>query len=167
MDAAQGGDVTTKYRSTATGTRATASPRFTGGAYWHTASLKKPITASADVIAGGAFNQPSGVAAPLITFASDSGATIHVVIVRNTSLHLEARLGSTSGTVLATGTATLTAAAWAQVEARCVVSDTVGVVQVRINGSATPDINFSGDTRNGGTSANVDEVTWSALNSSH
>lgn len=58
---------------------------------------------------------------------------------------------TTIGTLLATGTQQLLANTWYGIEVWVEISDTVGRVKVYIDGNPTPDIDFTGDTKNGGT----------------
>ena len=83
------------------------------------------------------------------------GATRHLTLRLDTSGHLVA---TRNGTVLATGTAVISLAAYTYVEIKFTINDATGAVEVRLNGSASPDINVSGvDTRNGAT------ATWNTF----
>ena len=145
----------------------TASPRTSNG-YYATFStggdLKRAVTASAETFTGLGV-KPTG-AASLISFWGDAGATQHVTIAVNGSGLLEARRGSSAGTLLATGTTVIAANAWRYVEARVTIADSGGIVQVRVNGATTPDIDFTGDTKNAGTNTTVDAVSTSNAASS-
>jgi len=41
------------------------------------------------------------------------------------------------------------------------ISDTVGIAELRIDGNTTNEITFNGDTKNGGTNASIDNITFS------
>lgn len=90
----------------------------------------------------------AGVSQGIFTF--DESGTNHVELIQNVDGTLSARR---NGTVLATGATVFptTLGRVLSVQMRVLISDTVGVVQVRINGSTSNEINFSGDTRNGAT----------------
>jgi hypothetical protein len=143
----------------------TATPRVSGSYYCTgavTTSIRKTIAASSETFSGIGFRAGTLAASKtLLSFYGDSAATQHISVVLSASGHLEARLGSATGTVLSTGVATLSAGVWYYLEVRVVISDTVGVVQCRLNGSTSPDINFSGDTKNAGTSSTIDAVAFS------
>ena len=138
----------------------TAAPRVAGGYYANSnqnVEFKKAITASADVIVGMGFRPNSTTANQgICSFWGDSNATQHITVRRNVSTgFIEV---TRAGTLIATGTTLCPANAWFYIEVRVTISDTVGVVQVRLNGSTVNDINFSGDTRNAGTSTNIDTI---------
>lgn len=166
-DGFRGGDVTTKWDSTSTGTRGTTSPRFPGGAYLSGGTAWKTFAslASAEVFVSAAFWFVSSAGA-VFSFWSDGGTTQHITITRTAGGLIEIRRGSSSGTVLATGSTVVPASAWMQIEARCTVADSGGVVQVRLGGTTTTEVSFTGDTRNGGTSTLIDRTTVTAVNSS-
>lgn len=73
------------------------------------------------------------------------------------TLHIDLRWNGTNffvtrnGATLATGTTSISTSTWYGVEMWTEIADAGGVVKVWINGAATPDINYSGDTRNGGS----------------
>lgn len=124
---------------------------------WRVKGLfKKAIAASSEVTSGVAFFW--GAAASILTFYGDSGATSHVTMMVNSSGKIEVRRGGTGGTLLAAGTTTVPSATWFYVEARVTIADSGGIVQVRLNGSTTNEIDFVGDTKNGGTATTIDAV---------
>jgi hypothetical protein len=143
----------------------TATPRVPGSYYCTgavTNSIRKTISASSEVFSGIGFRVATLAASKtLLTMYGDSATTQHISIVLNAAGHLEARRGNATGALLTTGVATLAAGVWYYLEVRVTVSDTVGVVQCRLNGSTSPDVNYSGDTRNGGTLLTVDAVAFS------
>lgn len=75
------------------------------------------------------------------------GATQHIAVRWNTNVLYLVR----GGTTIATGIKTILLNVWYHVELWVEVSDTVGVAKVWIDGNPVPEMNFSGDTRNGGT----------------
>jgi len=50
------------------------------------------------------------------------------------------------GVVLVTGTFAMTTDVWTYLELKVVIHDSVGKIELRINGNPTPDIDFTGDT---------------------
>jgi hypothetical protein len=147
---------TTRYQTSNTAAGGFSSTSTRIGPWRVKAVFKKAIPASAEVYAGIGFFW--GAAGSILSFWGDAGAVQHVTVMVNSAGKIEVRRGSTSGTLLATGATTIPSAAWFYVEAHVTISDTVGVVQVRLNGAATNEIDFTGDTRNAGTSTNIDAV---------
>jgi hypothetical protein len=79
----------------------------------------------------------------------DETGVNHIEILQNADGTISARR---NGTVLQTGATVFSTLLGRilSVQVRVVIADAGGVVQVRINGSSTNEIDFSGDTRNGG-----------------
>lgn len=99
--------------------------------------------------------RPTVYARTLISFREATGQ--HVTIAMNTSGQLFAARGGAAGTVLGTGSTVIPTATWYSVEVKVLVSDTVGTVEVRINGAV--ELNLSGlDTRNAGASGVIDTI---------
>ena len=90
----------------------------------------------------------AGAALGLLAF-NETG-TNHIQVLQLNTGVIEVRR---NGTVLATGTTVFSTLSGRvlSVQARVVVHDSTGVVQVRIDGATSNEINFSGDTRNGAT----------------
>jgi hypothetical protein len=88
------------------------------------------------------------------------GATVQVCFTISTTGILSAYRGTwTSGTYLGSSTVPIPLSTWAQLQFRVVISDTVGVIQVRRDGDTAYIINLTGiDTNNGASSAQVDSV---------
>ena len=84
--------------------------------------------------------------------------------MRNTSGLIEIRRGSSGGTLLATGTTSLFSGLWNYIEVSCTISDTIGEVHVRLNGLATDEVSYTGDTKNAGTATNIDAVRLININ---
>lgn len=116
------------------------------------------VAASAMKGVGFAWYQAGTAAGKAIAqFRSDAGATIHITITNDASGFVQIRRGDHAGTVIATSaSAVLSVAAWLSIEVQCVVDDSAGSVEVRVQGALA--VSFSGDTRNGGTSTNIDAV---------
>jgi hypothetical protein len=168
MDGCHGDDAATKWSSSSSGNRATANPRFTGGAYYSSADLRKSFAAAPEVFLACAFLWGAAGTATNISFWGDSGATEHITICRSvTSGLLEARRGTVTGTLLATGTTVIPDVTWTQIQVRATVADTRGIVQVRLNGAGSYEIDFTGDTKNAGTATAVDQVRFETVNPQH
>jgi len=87
------------------------------------------------------------------------GTTVHVHVRYNSlSGNLEVWRGY-EGTLLGTAALSFPTDTWTYFEVKCVVHDSTGSVEVRVNGSSTPIINLTGvDTRNGGASGVIDNI---------
>lgn len=99
---------------------------------------------------------------------SNLNAAVMVALTESGTTHVDLRMTATgqvtltrNGTVLGTSTFVAAAGVWAYYEIKVLISDTVGTVELRVNGSSTPDISLTGlDTRNGGTGV-VNSITLS------
>lgn len=97
---------------------------------------------------------------------SDNGVTGHLYIRRMTNDALalyrgdpmQGNYGAPSGSLLATTQAGVFDGNWHYIEMSATLNDTTGHVIVRIDGTQV--IDFTGDTRNGGTSTNIDSVCF-------
>ena len=121
-------------------------------------TISKSITPSAQVTIVTALKPGNAFQ---ISMGGDSGATLHLLLSRNASTgQLELYRNFT---LIATGTLNLLVGVWYYIEFQATINDTTGTGIVRINGDTNPDINFTGDTRNGGTSTNIDAVAiWTS-----
>lgn len=163
MDNASSGDLS-RWNPGSTANRATATPRFPTAPYYYTAcALTKTIPAVAEVFVLCAFRLANSGSQTLLVLSGDAGATPHLTVTFDTSQKLKVYRGTAAGTLLATGAMTITRPVWHQIQVRVVISDTVGVVQVRVDGAASNDIDFSGDTKNAGTNVSVDTVKFSTF----
>ena len=163
MDGLGGGDASFKWDVTSNPNGygiSSASPRVPGGWYIAPGGLGCPMyksfTAANQVFVGfGTYTANQ----PYVSFYGDSGATQHITVVRNTGTGLlEIRRGSTSGTLLATGTTPIFNNQWNYVEVSVTISDTVGQVHIRLNGQTADDVSFTGDTKNAGTATTIDKI---------
>lgn len=97
-----------------------------------------------------------------VALRSDSGATTHVTVALNyADGYIRIYRGTSGGTLLATSAAPLSSwiGSWHYLEVKGVLSDTVGSVEVRVDGSSTPFVSVSGvDTKNAGTKTVFDNV---------
>lgn len=144
-----------------------ASPRVPGGYYALISGNRffwKSVTPSAQLFVGIGISSETTC---YVTFQGDSGATSHISVIRNgTTGIMEVRRGTSSGTLLATGTQPLYDLTWNYIEMSVTIADSGGNVRVRLNGQTTDEINFTGDTRNGGTSTNIDRIYLYGSNAS-
>lgn len=165
MDGFAGGDgAIGKWDSSANAATATigAGSRITGSYYGQYGTLqtnsKSFPTAYSKIIMG--FGMYDGWSQFYVNFYGDSGVTTHITVMRNTtSGFIEIRRGTNSGTLLATGPTQLLLNTWYYIEISCTISDTVGEVHVRLNGSTTDEVSYTGDTKNGGTNTTIDRFT--------
>ncbi len=136
----------------------TPSPHVSGGAWasFYGTTAAKTVTASSKLIVGCACWYGAGTVGEL-AFLGDTATTKHISVTRNTTTgFMEIRRGAYNGTLLATGSVAVPVGAWIYTEVSVTISDTVGEVHVRINGEGTDNVSFTGDTKNGGTSTNLD-----------
>jgi hypothetical protein len=136
------------------------STYYPGGMYF-----TKSIPARGEIFVGIGYRTGTSATSPSqqIAFLGDNNTTQHITIFCNATRKIEVRRGTSAGTVLATGTTDLGDSIWHYIEMHVTISDTVGTVQVRLDGQTTNEINFTGDTRNGGTSTNIDAVYFSVF----
>lgn len=90
-------------------------------------------------------------------FRYNSAATAFWRAFDGTTQHLELGLSGTnqiqfrsSGVTRATGTFVVAAGTYVHLGIEYLIDDTTGLFKLYINGASSPDINFTGDTRNGG-----------------
>lgn len=158
MDGFDVGDITLRGYTQLPGYSLTTTTRFSYGraCAMNSGLFKISFTASSKVICGFAVDVTGG--AGQFWMYGDSGATAHIEVAWGTDGSLVA---SRAGTALTGGTlpAGTLAAGWNYIEVAGVVSDTVGVIEVRLNGSSTSAINITGaDTKSGGTATTIDAV---------
>lgn len=132
-----------------------------------TSELKKRFTAATDIYCGFAFRNTVSTGYLIFNTFGDAGATAHIGISVKADGAIEIRRGAVGATPAAAGTLLATSAAgvitlntWNHFEVHVKVDDTVGVVEVRVNGSTSNIVAFSGDTKNAGTATTVDAVAW-------
>lgn len=102
----------------------------------------------------------AGLRLPIMRFCSDSNGTIHGTLAIDNAGNLYVTRGTETGTTLGTAaTGMVATGAWYHLEVKFVLSDTVGVWEVRVDGVSV--ISLSGlDTKNGGTKTVVDAVRF-------
>jgi hypothetical protein len=138
------------------------------------ASLLHSITPSVAIYAGAAIkvgleldSNASNPTANLFGLYSDGGMTGHIYIRRLTLTNAIAlyrgdansgTIGSPSGTQIAVSAAGVFDANWHYIEMHATIHDTTGRVIVKVDGNAV--IDFTGDTRNAGTSTSIDAIRF-------
>jgi hypothetical protein len=159
MDGFDLGDSTVRFDYTGTLFGSSTTTAFTYGRSVSNGGnqqfMKKAVPAASIVYSGVRFFP--GQAGGLIFFG-DSGATQHVTVAVQGSGAIQIYRGNMAGTLLATAVPTWPLSTWGYLEVSCSISDTVGYVEVRKDGSATPVVTFTGDTKNAGTSSTIDAV---------
>jgi hypothetical protein len=153
---------TTPTVSAGNGRNATASLRMDN----YIRGWNLTLDAQATWIVGFAFKfsvLPGGTQRAILTFFDT--AVQHVFFALKTDGTIEARMGAGAGTLLGTSTNVFATNTFYYLEFKVTISDTVGVVALRVNGVVDATLNLTGqDTRNAGNStANV--ITY-GLNSS-
>lgn len=121
------------------------------------------VAPSATVVVGVAWGAWELNSLARVSVFGDAGTVEHVRLSQDSAGHL---VVSRAGTVLATSSDVVlpygvigSIPYWRYIEMKVTISDTVGTVQVRVDGGVTPVINLTGvDTRNGGSSTNIDAV---------
>lgn len=132
-----------------------------------TATTKQVAAANehATFIWGVAINRGSSTGTFEMRFLSDSLATQHVTVQVTSTGEIKVFRGSTAGTQLGStvSAGTVPAGTWVYLEAKVTLSDTVGVVTVRVNGAQVFTIS-SADTKNGGTKTVLDGIGMAIAN---
>jgi hypothetical protein len=164
MDGLDAGDAFLKWPLTSGGSTSTTT-RFNSGRSWLLNNtvyyLSRNITPSATVFFGAAIRPSATEGNLLMTFLTDNAATLHLNIRLTAATTLTLY---NNNTVLATYTHTTAFAGnWFYFEMGGTIADAGGTAIVRIDGVTV--INFTGDTRNGGTSTNIDTVRIQGDNS--
>jgi hypothetical protein len=97
----------------------------------------------------------------LLQFLSDTGSTIHATLNADSTGKLRVTRGDYNATLLGSeaGNTLSVINVWHYVEVKILLSDTVGTVEVRVDGNTTPVINLTGqDTKNAGTKTVFDSI---------
>ncbi|HEY5785862.1 MAG TPA: hypothetical protein VIT65_13895 [Microlunatus sp.] len=164
IDGFDAGDFATKYTTIGSGAGTTATTRFsTGLSFYYSGAaggstlLRKDFAASAKVVLGFAY-RASGFndSQPLLAFYGDAGATPHTGLRIMASGAVALYRSSTQIAISAAGVCQ--ANAWHYIEMSATVSDTVGVVTAKVDGTQV--VTFTGDTKNAGTATTLDRVDF-------
>jgi hypothetical protein len=132
-------------------------------------SLAKQITAadeSATFILGFAFRLgalPGSSQNCIFALTSDNRATVHLTLSVDGSGALVVKRGGYNGNIIGQeNTPSFSSVdVWRYIEFKATLSDTVGVVEVRVDGRPTPVINLTNiDTKNGGTKTTFDSILF-------
>ena len=117
-----------------------------------TSGVARLVPASSRVWAGFAFWSNDAQTGPIISFFGDLGMVYHSALWVVSATVWGIYRGD--GTLLATFAAPAQSA-WNYVEVSATVADSGGIFIVKVNGVVVA--SFTGDTRNGGTSTNIDQ----------
>lgn len=153
------GDWAARYSTSGSSFSVNTSTRLGSGRCVQTSgssTLTVPIAAASDVYVGFAFSRASGTASTssFLALFGDAGATMHMNLAWSNPSTLTARRGST---VVASASVPEPAGAWVYIEMWATVADAGGRCVVKIDGATV--IDFTGDTKNGGTATTIDRVT--------
>lgn len=102
----------------------------------------------------GIAHQPTSLSECVLFQYLESDGTVQVTIALDATGHLKVYRGTTSGTLLATATDPLAVNTYYYLESRVFIDNTDGTVELRLWSSTTEmttPLNFTGDTKNGGT----------------
>lgn len=94
-----------------------------------------------------------------VTF-TDSNSNDQITITMGTDSVMRAYRGTDSGTLLTTASQALTFDTWHYVEAKVVISDSAGSVEVRLNGTTV--LSYSGDTKSSDTLSTANKIRYGA-----
>lgn len=163
MDGCDAGDAVLKYASGSSIFNTTTTTRFgvgraitIGGAA--SSTILKSIPASTKVVVGYATQVATAAGAfHLISLTGDGGLTNHLNVQHLVAGQLTLFRGSTS-IATAPGAWSGGVGAWHYLEVSATINDTTGTCVVRVDGAVV--INFTGDTKNGGTNNSIDTVGW-------
>ncbi len=166
-----GGNTTPTVTSSQSRTGANACVCFGSSSDSSTGKVTRTVPAAgehATFICGAAVYRvlATGTVQTLMRFMSDAAVTSHVTLGVTVGGAIEARRGGVGGTLLGTSAAgVLPTGAWHYLEAKVLLSDTVGTVTVRVDGVAV--LTLTGlDTKNAGTKTVLDSVTLSVAGAS-
>ena len=109
----------------------------------------------------GVFGASTAEGACIFGIWADTNATAHLTAGFDATGHILLKRGSHTGTIIATSTLALTTAQqWRSYEVNALIHDTLGKCIIKVDGVEW--INFSGDTKNAGTSTRPDTLHFGA-----
>lgn len=159
FDGFEAGDANTRYNGS--GMTTTSATRFSSGLAVNTTSLIASFTPSAEIYVGVAVQVPSsldGNLRAIFYFKGDGGSTFHTLVAMRAGA-IEVRLGSSAAApLIASGGGGYVSGAWYYLEMYVKIADSGGQVAVKVDGTQV--INFTGDTRNGGTDTDIDQIQF-------
>lgn len=161
MDSFDGGDYAVKYPSYAPNrVNVTTTTRFSSGRSLQINKdiagqgwVKKYIAPTSETYVGVAIMQ-TNLDGMLFRLWGDSAATAHLYIYTKANGSLDVQRGSTS--IATTSMGLVAANKWYFIEVKAVIHSTTGSFVMRLNGQEV--INFTGNTKNGGTANTIDCV---------
>ena len=170
MDGFDAGDFAQKWTNATCSSSTTT--RFASGRSIYMANygghIQRSFPASSEVFFGAAIlyanttlRDPFG-SSYAVSFFGDSGSVRHVSIATNSTGCWIALVGTTQ---VAASLPILRAGCWDYVEVRAVIADSGGRIVLKVNGASV--IDYTGDTKNGGTAASVDMVYLTAISSAN
>lgn len=167
LDSANGGDGETRWTAAGGGVTAgfspsgrAAYPMSTNPAHQRLLSIPDSET----VLVGwkgytNDLNQDGSGNAQIFQIRSDNGSTLHLTLTYSSDGVVHVRRGGGNGTLLASSDhAVIFVNTWHDYEVMAKLGDSDGRVQVWIDGAKV--IDFTGDTKNGGTKTHIDTVRW-------
>ena len=154
----------------AAGRNGTNGLRFAGGTNDSHIALAMKLAGETTQIFGHAFILRSAPTLDLsvpIAWMFEADNTLHVTIAVNQQRFLAAYRGYGDGfggsTLLGVSSVALQEDVSYYLEYKVTISDTVGVVEIRLNGVVIMNL-INQDTKNGGTAGTIDSVTFGAKN---
>lgn len=133
----------------------------TGSAYLYGTTSANVLTLAAMSKITMGFAWYNAVTSCWVTLKGDAGATSHLTIMCTSGGALVLRLGTNTGTILATATGvTWPDAVWKHVQIQATIADTGGRCIVKLDGVTV--IDYTGDTKNAGTATTIDTILFAA-----
>jgi hypothetical protein len=155
VDGFDAGDAVAKWNPGATGSSNATTPYGTGLSWYmsDTNQIKKSFAASSQIFLGFSYQAGnSGMQGyDFVRLFGDAGVTQHLSLRFTGANTLALYRGAVQ---IASGSATDPVGTWAYIEISATLNETTGTCNVLVNGA--PVITFTGDTKNGGTSTNLD-----------
>lgn len=159
MDGFDGGDMAVKWFGGANITSSTTT-RFSSGRSANVtaggSTMRRSFTAASQVFVGFATMTTyldTGYK-PYIDLMGDTAGTTHLRISYNQNTIIVYR--GAGSTQIATYTMAMNTSVWYYIEVSATIADSGGTCVVKVNGSTV--INFTGDTKNGGTNSTIDTI---------
>lgn len=126
--------------------------------------LGRSLPSNGTYIIGAALQQPQGGLSTFNTLSFYEGATLHVAMRFDTSTGTINVYRSTT-LIDSSSSGLISNGEWHYYEVKVTIHDSTGVFQVDLDGTQV--INFSGDTRNGGTSGVIDVIYFGCNSGNH
>ena len=160
MDGFDAGDSMQKWRNSGSGNATTTSTRFGIGRALNitTNAVYCDFTAASSVFFGVAVGSTNITNYPIMAFFTDSGASLQINVYLQSS-GISVYRGAT---LLASYSKIILSNTYHYIEAKAMIDPSAGSVIVRYDGAVV--INFSGNTKNTGTSNSIDSVMLNSYN---